>query len=830
MPSGPRRRPNSKRHKGPSRAVGSRPVGARKKKRAKRVSSSFSTPVASRESLEKIVRPKERPIFWRYLFALLAASLLVLVGGGHTPLALGCAVAVPGLMLLLTPPDYRMNRGMSLGFAGLCLSVVIGFLPQFYWPTARWRMEAVQTHGIDLPALLSIQPLVSLEGLVLILAGWMWFYLLSGFRINHTGWKWLYFWLACIMAVFAVLVIVGNSYGWRYPGAEGSNVFTFFPNRNQTATFLAMGGIAGFCFGVLGLHGRRSVHLAGFATSALCFYALMLGRARAGLLLLVLFAIIWLIIRLFKVRLSRMVKFAIPVGLIAASLMLVSQEETAQRIAELVEDPLSLRDEFRLLVFQDTWSMIKDAPLTGVGLGNFDAIFPQYRSASSNINSVIHPESDLLWLLSECGVLGVISLALILGAFVLACRRALRERSGHYRLIALLVVAAFLLHGLVDVPGHRPGTLFFALFFAGLALPSDSLEPSRVPAYLWRILGGVFLLIGIFWMTGSLFDWKTHSRAKSRIAEVQIQDGIASKDFIRAGDLVDDALARNPMNWRFYYQRALLELTDIGDRNQAAADFRRARFVEPTQGRVSFEEGFVWLDFDLARAVSAWRDSFFRVNINEERNFNLMLNEGLSNPLLMDRLSMLSLTHQRFRWPFLEALGGHRLIQEIDKDFAEDAGLKQFNQIDRSELVLHWIQFAEAEDVEAYLAEYSHLLKDPWQHRAEFMRSRARFLDAVEIIRASVEVAEIPPVDFDERELARVKRGFAVLPSDVVKGTALLRAYIDEEDYANALLVAQTMCEFQNPPAYAFFWKAEVLYQMGDYIESWYAFDEYLSL
>ncbi|MGB0415382.1 MAG: O-antigen ligase family protein, partial [Coraliomargarita sp.] len=773
---------------------------------------------------------RQRPVFWSSLFGFFGVCFLVLLGGGHTPLALGGAVVLPGVMLLLAPPKHSLGPVMNYGFWGLVLSVLIGFVPQFYWPSSQWRIDAVETYGIDLPSILSIQPAISLEGLILILAGGAWFYLLSGFRINYAGWKWLYFWLACIMAGFALIVIFGNIYDWRYPGAEDANAFTFFPNRNQTATFIALGGIAGFCFAVLGLRGRRSIHLVGFATAALCFYALMHGRARAGLLLLIAFCVIWLLTRLSEVRISLLLKFAVPVGFLAVSLLLMSQQEAVQRIAEMVKDPFSLKEEFRLLVFKDTLSMIREAPLTGVGMGNFEAIFPQYRSASDTMFSVLHPESDLLWLFSECGLIGVLSVMAMLGGFLFACRSAHRGPSGNYRLIALLALAAFLLHSLVDVPGHRPGTLYCALFFAALALPSDSLQATRVPAYVWRLTGAFLLLIGLLWVGGSVFDWRTHSEAKSRIAEVQINDSIASKDFIRARDLVDGSLAERPLKWRFYYQRALLELADLGDRKAAASDFRRARFVEPTQGVVSYEEGFVWLDYDLGRAVSAWRDSFFRVNEHEDRNFNRMIHEGLSNPLLLDRLSMLSLTLHRFRWPFLRRLTERELLQEIKQDFEQDPSLGQFDPDERSQLIMHWSKFAEVADVGAYLNAYGNELEDSWRHRANHMKNQARFLEAVEIIRDSLAVPEIPAVEIDAYELARLQRGFAVLPSDVVKGTALLRVYMDKKDYENALFVAQSMADFQQPPAYAFYWKGEILYQMGDYIESWYAFEDYLNL
>ncbi|MFW6218211.1 MAG: hypothetical protein ACOC4K_04370, partial [Verrucomicrobiota bacterium] len=64
---------------------------------------------------------------------------------------------------------------------------------------------------------------------------------------------------------------------------------------------------------------------------------------------------------------------------------------------------------------------------------------------------------------------------------------------------------------------------------------------------------------------------------------------------------------------------------------------------------------------------------------------------------------------------------------------------------------------------------------------------------------------------------------------DVAKGTALLKTYVEMEDYARALEVADRLAGMSNPPAYALYWRAESLYRLGDFIESWDAFEIYVS-
>ena len=41
-------------------------------------------------------------------------------------------------------------------------------------------------------------------------------------------------------------------------------------------------------------------------------------------------------------------------------------------------------------------------------------------------------------------------------------------------------------------------------------------------------------------------------------------------------------------------------------------------------------------------------------------------------------------------------------------------------------------------------------------------------------------------------------------------------------------MVADKMAGQDDAPGFVYYWKAELLYRMEDYIESWYAFDSYM--
>ena len=78
----------------------------------------------------------------------------------------------------------------------------------------------------------------------------------------------------------------GNLNGWRYVMAEDSSIFSFFPDPNQSANFMALAGIVCFGFALEGLRFKRSLNMVGFVASGMCLFSLILSLSGTGLSLL----------------------------------------------------------------------------------------------------------------------------------------------------------------------------------------------------------------------------------------------------------------------------------------------------------------------------------------------------------------------------------------------------------------------------------------------------------------------------------------------------------------------------------------------------------------
>jgi O-antigen ligase len=161
----------------------------------------------------------------------------------------------------------------------------------------------------------------------------------------------------------------------------------------------------------------------------------------------------------------------------------VGMEEILHRFEQLFQEEALLR-EGRLLVWQDTVTLIRDFPWTGVGLGNYEHAFHRYNRVSRNV-IYDHAHNDFLEYLSEWGIPGGL---LLIGTVLVVFGRGLRTffRTEDPRLQALLLgvtggIFSLLLHSFTDFNLQIPVNLaLFALLLAAASAASDTDAQARV--------------------------------------------------------------------------------------------------------------------------------------------------------------------------------------------------------------------------------------------------------------------------------------------------------------------------------------------------------------
>lgn len=139
----------------------------------------------------------------------------------------------------------------------------------------------------------------------------------------------------------------------------------------------------------------------------------------------------------------------------------------------------------RLVIWSNTWELIKSHPIFGTGAGNFTYRYLDYVSPNVLNNPKMQPYSgeftnaahnEILHIWSELGIPGVIILLLLIGSFYLSAKKLLLDTVGTdetalhpYLLGATGGFTAMMVYGLMSYPLHLPTTAM--LFILYLALP-----------------------------------------------------------------------------------------------------------------------------------------------------------------------------------------------------------------------------------------------------------------------------------------------------------------------------------------------------------------------
>ncbi len=458
----------------------------------------------------------------RRLAALIAFGIITVLG----PLAFGAVDRVVQVVLVvvlaagifLDPP-----APLSLGRRGNVVAIVLigvlvlkEFLPHQWFGRSLWRGQAEAIPGLEISGMHHPEPALAFDALLVALLAVVWFQwvrTMAARREMRVALAWILFGSGIALAAVCFLMSTkgaqsGAIYGLRStPGWTGWGPF---PNRNHTASLLAMSALAGLgCAVRAGV--RRNYRAAVIATGAIfmIIVALLVGKSRGGLLALAAGSAVFGVMMLLRHRSKRTLAIlACGVALIAVIVTLFGSQVTGRFFSG---DGKLDAHQLRRDIWGNTVTMWGDAPLLGHGVASFTGLFPFYQNITLDDGVILHPESSWLQWLCELGVIPVVFLAGLGIGLVVSRLRGLFKRHGTFYLAAgaLAGVAAIAVHSAIDVPGHRWGTAGYALALLALACPIS--REAQIIGLEAPRTGFVPLAIGAYWalpFLGFSFAWQ----------------------------------------------------------------------------------------------------------------------------------------------------------------------------------------------------------------------------------------------------------------------------------------------------------------------------------
>ena len=480
--------------------------------------------------------------------------------------------------IVIAPPHRRHGQWLFLLAALVLAGSCVAFLPAVWFVVPAWRTTLCEEIGIQLPPTVSPQPWLSAEAIFLLLASLTWlFYVTSRHWTRQERSRSCRIFALGAVALGAVYVALEHT-GTTWLGAIYGDQFGPFPNRNQTASVLLLGGI--LAVGLINLPGpkRRVEKLSWIAALIVLFVALATVGSRTAIILFAVAAIV------LSLRRATLPAFAITGSAILLTVggLILADSDVVKKFKGSDGVLTTASENGRWPLYRDSWEMLREVPLTGTGIGNFEDVFAMHRRESAAPNRALHPDSDFAWAAAELGlpttlVLGTLVVGLCGLILPLHRESGTDSRRDHsLRLTCAVAVAAFICHGFVDVPAHRLGTLLPAILLLGLAIhPRRDFEPA---------FRGQRCAFGACAVVPALALMLIPTPPRALDADTHLASA----------------------------QRHL----GAGQISKASADFEKARFLRPHNAKLALAEGRAWLNISPPHAIAAWREAIARARID----------------------------------------------------------------------------------------------------------------------------------------------------------------------------------------------------------------------
>jgi tetratricopeptide (TPR) repeat protein/O-antigen ligase len=765
-------------------------------------------------------------------FAVVLLTVLAPALGGTTKLwAQALVLLAMGTIILAAPPSIRLPTVIRYSLIGLVLLGLAGFLPYNWFPAFPWREQLVKQHGIELPGTLSPQPWLSLEILLGGFAGFVWCaYLLSRPRaMRRRGLIAIYCTGIATLALLAVIFFSTESVFSFWHAQSG---FGFFPNRNQTGNVFALAAVVSLALAYEGFSDGRK---AGFFWGAVCLLlgiALVLNYSRAGVGMFFVGSLMWLV----WVGLTRRHRVRWTVGLAGLlcgmAVFFLFGGKTLDRFLPQPENEADNQINLRLQLQASGLPLLKTASWHGIGLGNFAPVFPAYRQDAVFYKRVAHPESDWLWLGIEMGWLAPLLIWGALGCFLVRHWPRPDQPSFELRAAAVVCVLLFVLHGFVDVSGHRLGAVLPALFLLSL-IPARAGEghARNETRMLYRALAILLIAVGGWWMA-SVFKLKvpmtTETLVKSReFVSLAFEQAV----FGAVQPVADRALKWVPLDWHFYHSRGLARAKRDTDPRQAQADFDRALYLEPNVPRVPYDQGKSWLEMGEAElAVRAWQEALRRTPESERlRQFEQMLTEAQGDPAVIKALGRLAGDSLDRKLAFLTLADPQDFIAEVKQLLEADPDLKTLSREQKARLFSLWSKKGDRDLLETRLAENLEWLEAGWRTAAALAANRRDFQGACELAQRFSSSPKLPTVT-TQRSLLDLRRDYLVNTGDFSVGYVLSESLTKGGQTDEAIQVLNKLVTLPNCPTYFHFLRAQLLAKNGVWNEAWTSWRVYAGL
>jgi O-antigen ligase len=783
---------------------------------------------ASAEPSQPRQRINERPARITNAVIGVLPVLACFLGGATEKWAEGIVVAMFGVFLLVRPPRLSLGPIANFLFVALVGCAAVSLLPARWFFMPEWRTAVTEDLGITLPQSASAQPWITAGALVSLIAGICWFYRVATLNLDLRGVRFILRVFAggvVFLAALSILLYWGHL---ALPFWTNERGFGPFPNRNQTADLFGISAIVLLACAQDDFRGGRIRWVFGILGVGVLLTAVILNFSRAGVAILVGGCFLWVIAVALRKGSTAGIALGVSLLLILLTAVLLLGGQTLARFQQWGGSGPGISSDFRWKIFHDTFHLIRSSPWCGIGLGNFNSIFGLFRKESVAELTVLHPESDWLWLWSEAGwpaVATLLAATLVVFRWIFPLQEGTNQR---LRLAALIAALIFAIHGLVDVSGHRVGTAYAGLFLFGLSLHRPlQLKPSHSVTVLFRVIGVLLMAAAASWIIADRTKILMPGGVGVTTAKRLSAEAYQSHNYPEAIRLTTRAIGWAPLKWDLYFRRALAEVAANDVPARALNDFRRARFLEPVAYELPRDEGTAWLSSQPTLAGTAWRDALRKAGRKRAELFaNMLTAATLRSPAVSQILEQFALSEPDLALTYLGRLTGPAFDRGIDKLLQKESNLEMLSEPQKFALFALWSEHGDLDQLAAAINTHPDWLRYAWLGMAKNKAKSGDFQGAYELTQRFGEPAAMPR-SVGGGSLPELQARYSANPDNISAGYALYQAQMQGGRFDDALNTGRHFSERVSSPAYFHLLEAQTWAAKQNWERAWTAWLAY---
>lgn len=745
----------------------------------------------------------------------------IALGGSTRAWSQAVVLMLVGLCLVVRPP--RRGPGWITDACLLGLAAFAG--AGFFLPPAGldgWR-ETLGIYFEDvLPDSRTPQPWLALDALTLLACGIGWFYWVAGLPLTTDQRRRTIQFYTSGIIILAIACLALDRFGILPSIWEANQRFGPFPNRNQTGNVLGLGGALAVACAGAALRRKQWIGLWFVAGLVPIGLALIRTLSRSGIGLFFAGSLLWILYAAVSRRSGKFASVGAAVVIASLCLLPLYGAKMASRFTEAdlaAGNLLGHRGE----IYHDALDLGATAPFLGQGLASFEPIFAVERVYSRSDWRAIHPESDWLWLWIELGAVGF---GLLVGAACGVGKRLVPSKGRNDLLDAavFITVSLFLLHGFIDVPGHRMGSVLPALLLGGLLVgrPTDGTSATMwIRPVFFAIFGACLLGAGIGWASADRRQSRIPASVAVERAKAQMRASMQRHEWDSALTAATEGIRLAPLDWQLYDERAKTQLAR-SDWLAALADFERARRLQPDRVDMRLEHGFLWLSIQPRLAIPLFQEALTLDRKRAPQTFGQILGAAENNPALLDVLRDWATKDHQFRLLYLSRIPKERFLKELGELRREDPELADWSTPELETLIRIWNQHETASVVAAEALKQPKWHPAAWRQISTFLASEGRHEEAYTFVHHYLPPPDVPTLKASGNRI-ELLQAWAADPTNYASALALFQYSRANNDKIRALDVAERSAKSPNAPSYFNYLAAEAAADLHQWDKAWAA-------